>query len=140
MFLEISQKSLENACGRISFFNKVVGFPVNFAKFLRTPFIIIHIWWLLLTKQISNFILNILKIIIRLLLIFLNPSWHELQNFDRYLEVTPHECLICLENSKLGAVISSLLFRSRNLINNIWKLFCNWCTNCCEKFNQKSEG
>ena len=45
------------------FFNKVAGlrpatllkkvlwhrcFPVNFAKFLRTPFIIEHLWWLLL--------------------------------------------------------------------------------------------
>ena len=46
------------------FFNKVAGlrtatllkkrlwhrcFPVNFVKFLRTPFIIEHLWWLLLT-------------------------------------------------------------------------------------------
>ena len=45
------------------FFNKVAGlrpatllkkglwhrcFPVNFAKFLRTPFYIEHLWWLLL--------------------------------------------------------------------------------------------
>ena len=45
------------------FFNKVAGlrpskrekktlwhrcFPVNFAKFLRTPFIVEHLWWLLL--------------------------------------------------------------------------------------------
>ena len=45
------------------FFNKVAGlrpatllkkrlwhrcFPVNFAKFLRTPFFIEHLWWLLL--------------------------------------------------------------------------------------------
>ena len=51
--LKISQNSQENTCGRVSFFNKVAGlrpaillkkrlrhwcFPVNFAKFLRTPF------------------------------------------------------------------------------------------------------
>ena len=54
------------------FFNKVVGlrlatllkkrlwhrcFPVNFAKFLRTPFFIEHLWWLLLffrKTKVSN--------------------------------------------------------------------------------------
>ena len=31
------------------FFNKVAGLrPVNFAKFLRTPLYIEHLWWLLL--------------------------------------------------------------------------------------------
>ena len=50
------------------FFNKVAGltpatllkkrlwhrcFPVNFAKFLETPFIIEHLWWLLLYKLLS---------------------------------------------------------------------------------------
>ena len=52
MFLEISQNSQENTCARVSFFNKVAGpatllkhrlwqwcFPVNFAKFLWTPFL-----------------------------------------------------------------------------------------------------
>ena len=54
MFLEISQNSQENTCARVSFFNKVAGlrpatllkkrlwhrcFAVNFAKFLRTPFL-----------------------------------------------------------------------------------------------------
>ena len=54
MFLEISQKSQENTCARDSFFNKVTGlrpatllkkslwhrcFPVDFVKFLRTPFL-----------------------------------------------------------------------------------------------------
>ena len=62
MFLEIWQNSLENTCARV-FFNKVVGlrpatllkrrlwhscFPVNFVKFLGTPFIKEHLWWLLL--------------------------------------------------------------------------------------------
>ena len=53
VFLEISQDSQDNTCARVSFFAKVAGlrpatllkkrpwhscFPVNFAKFLRTPF------------------------------------------------------------------------------------------------------
>ena len=45
------------------FFNTAVGlrlawhrcFPVNFAKFLRTPFIIEHLWWLLLNKSKERF-------------------------------------------------------------------------------------
>ena len=31
------------------FFNKVAGLRRNFAKFLRTPFVTEHLWWLLLT-------------------------------------------------------------------------------------------
>ena len=51
MFLEISQNSQENTCVRVSFLIKLKApatllknrfwhrfFPVNFAKFLRTPF------------------------------------------------------------------------------------------------------
>ena len=63
VFLEISQNSPENVCARVSFLIKLQGlkpatllkkrlwhrcFPVNFAKFLRTPFLIEHLWWLLL--------------------------------------------------------------------------------------------
>ena len=51
VFLKISQNSPENTCARVYFFNKVVGlrlkkrcFPVNFAKFLRTHFLIEHLW------------------------------------------------------------------------------------------------
>ena len=36
MFLEISQNSQENTCARVSFLIKLQ----NFAKFLRTPFLI----------------------------------------------------------------------------------------------------
>ena len=59
VFLEILQNSQENTCGRVSFLNKVAGevfscefwcFPVNSAKFLRTPFLTEHLWWLLLYK------------------------------------------------------------------------------------------
>ena len=52
VFLEISQNSQENTCARVSIFNKVASSrPVNFAKFLRTPFIIEHFWWLLLNYR-----------------------------------------------------------------------------------------
>ena len=65
VFLEISQNSQENACSRVSFLIKLQAsglspttllkkrlwhrcFPVNFVKFLRTPFFTNHLWWLLL--------------------------------------------------------------------------------------------
>ena len=70
VFLEISQTLQENTCVNVSFFNKITWlrpatllkirlwhrcFPVNFAKFLRTPFITKHLWWLLLiTVNISD--------------------------------------------------------------------------------------
>ena len=59
VFLEILQNSQESTCVRVSFFNKIAGlradtllkkrpgtgvnFPVNFTKFLRTPFFIEHL-------------------------------------------------------------------------------------------------
>ena len=61
--LKISQNSKENTCAGVSFLIKLQAkacniiqkrdsdiscFPVNFAKFLRTPFFIGHLWWLLL--------------------------------------------------------------------------------------------
>ena len=53
VFLEISQNSQENTCARVSFLIKLLAsdhrcFPVNFVKFLRAPFFIEHLWWLLL--------------------------------------------------------------------------------------------
>ena len=42
VFLEISQNSQENTCARVSFLKKRLWqrcFPVNFVKFLRTPFL-----------------------------------------------------------------------------------------------------
>ena len=41
-------------------------FPVNFAKFLRTPFLTDHLWWMLLYKTIS-ILPNLSKIYERLL-------------------------------------------------------------------------
>ena len=55
VFLEISPNSQENTCTRVSFLKTLQAlglwhrcFPVNFAKFLRSPFFIEHLWWLLL--------------------------------------------------------------------------------------------
>ena len=60
-FIEISQNSQENICARVSFLTKWQAsglqlyfknglwhrcFPVNFAKFLRTPFLTEHLRWL----------------------------------------------------------------------------------------------
>ena len=68
VFLEISQNSQENTCAGDYFFNKVAGlrlatllkkrlwhkcFLMNFAKFLRTPFVTEHLWWLLLYGNLS---------------------------------------------------------------------------------------
>ena len=63
VFLEIPQNSQENTCARVSFLIKLLApppatllkkrlwhrcFPVNFGKFLRTPFFTEHLWWLFL--------------------------------------------------------------------------------------------
>ena len=69
VFLEFSQNSQEKHLCQ-SLFNKVAGllkrriehrcFPVNFAKFLRTPFFIEYLWWLLLLllKYIMHFFVD----------------------------------------------------------------------------------
>ena len=52
LFLEISQNLQENTCAKVSFLTKLQAgacFLVNFAKFLRTPFFVEHLRWLLLT-------------------------------------------------------------------------------------------
>ena len=79
VFLEISQNLQENTCARVSFFNEDAGlrpatlfkkrlwhrcFPVDFVKFLRTPFFIEHLWWLLLIMRFK------LKLISHTFLIF----------------------------------------------------------------------
>ena len=49
VFLEISQNPQEYTCLRVSrLWHRC--FPVNFVKFLRTPFLIEHLWWLLLSE------------------------------------------------------------------------------------------
>ena len=68
VFLDISQNLQENTCARVSFLIKLQAapatllkkglwhrcFPVNFAKFLRTPFFTEHLWWLLLLLLVKN--------------------------------------------------------------------------------------
>ena len=83
VFLKISRNSLENTCAIVSFLIKLHAakrhssrhvtllkkrlwdwcFPVNFAKFLRTPFFIEHLRWLLLWVEALHFVkdLYILK-------------------------------------------------------------------------------
>ena len=47
MFLEISQNSHENTFASRSF-------PMNFVKFLGTPFFTEHLWWLLLESSLED--------------------------------------------------------------------------------------
>ena len=42
VFLKISQNLQENTCARVSFLIKLQAFPINFVKFLRTPFLTEH--------------------------------------------------------------------------------------------------
>ena len=52
--LEISLNSQENTCARTTLLKKSLWyrcFPVNCAKFLRTPFFTEHLWWLLLLLE-----------------------------------------------------------------------------------------
>ena len=53
MFLEISQNPQKTPVPEVcNFIKKEIlaqCFPVNFVNFLRTPFIIEHLWWLLLS-------------------------------------------------------------------------------------------
>ena len=62
VFLEIPQNSQENACARVSLLKKRLWrrcFPVNFAKFLRAPFLQNTSGWLLLNlKTFYNFLLD----------------------------------------------------------------------------------
>ena len=57
VLLKMSQNTQESTCARVSFLIKLQPsglklwnrcFPVNFVKFLRTPFFIEHLRWLLL--------------------------------------------------------------------------------------------
>ena len=65
VLLKISQNSQENISARVSFLIKLQAsgdsFPVNFPKFLRTPFFTKHLRWLLLLLQDHRKISNTLK-------------------------------------------------------------------------------
>ena len=68
LFLEIWQNSQENTCDRIFFSIKLQALlkkilcrrciPVNFAKSLRTPFLIEHLRWLLLTLEFLKIVFS----------------------------------------------------------------------------------
>ena len=70
VFLEISQTSQENTCTRVYFLIKLQPatllknrvwhkcFSVNFAKFLRTPFLTKHLPWLLFSETQVNFCMD----------------------------------------------------------------------------------
>ena len=82
VFLEISKNSQKSNCASL-FFNKVADlrpatllkkrlwhrcFPVNFVKFLRTPFFIEHLWRLLsqfiyLRSRVKFIIFQLIKIV-----------------------------------------------------------------------------
>ena len=75
VFLEISQSSQEKTCARVSFQINFIKkrlwhrlFPVNFAKFIRTPFLTEHLRWQLL----NNHSLAILTLSILLSLIYID--------------------------------------------------------------------
>ena len=67
VFLEISQNSQENTCARVSILIKLQPatllkyrlwhrcFPVDFGKFLRTPFLQNTSWWVLLRLETWNY-------------------------------------------------------------------------------------
>ena len=60
VFLKISQNSMENTCARVFFFKYRLATLLKkrywhrFAKFLRTPFLKEHLWWLLLFYKTHN--------------------------------------------------------------------------------------
>ena len=84
VFSEISQNPQENTCARVSFLIKLQTsrpqvrlsrrcFPVNFEKFLRTPFFIEHLWWLLLSYCKVDNMFTVFKT---------NTSNHNFTNFS----------------------------------------------------------
>ena len=90
VFLEISQNSQENTCARVSFLIKLQAeparvqawgrsFPVNFAKFLREPFLTEYLQWLLLVR-FENILITSNKQHFRL--IILKLAWPFLFGFS----------------------------------------------------------
>ena len=117
VFLKLSQNSQESTCASL-FFNKVAGlrsetlalfFPVNFAKFLRTPFILEYLWWLFLSTIQISFTWDIIKHSGKQGFLFYQNwhnqgAWHLLRSVQQLLNA------ICV------AVVSSLSISYMNLI------------------------
>ena len=99
VFLKISQNSQENTCARVSFLIKsqTLGlrpatvlkkrlwyrcFPVNFAEFLRTPFSIEHLRWLILVKQDNSFLNFFVDNIFNVGILWVTNSSHILLHFQ----------------------------------------------------------
>ena len=128
MFLEIFQNSQENTCARVSLLNKVAGSmpatvlkkrlwyrcsPVNFTKFLRTPFLTEHLRWFLLDweKGITMNFLNQLSSVANLkqhkqyskltnvIDLFSETRWLILQNPIRLLSAAKPQPSNILQNS-----------------------------------------
>ena len=91
VFLEISQNSQENISARVTFFflgltpaallKKRIRhrcFPLNFVKFLRTPFLTEHLWWLLLLIHVISQVWSPTTIVWS----FPNKKWVILSHFS----------------------------------------------------------
>ena len=85
---------------QLLFFNKVVGmrpatllkkrlwhscFPVNFTKFLRTPFLTEHLWWLLLERACAM-LFRWLKFNLNLVRNF-KPKWFVILKRYQFMEI-----------------------------------------------------
>ena len=105
VFLEILQNSQEKTCARVSFLIRAAGlrhrcFPVNIVKFLRTPFLTEHLWWLLLLN---------LDIWICKYIPF--PAFHNMKQWD-----------IHLSPKRFFSVLSHSFLMYIALSSNFW-----WC-------------
>ena len=109
VFLEILENSQENTSVRVSFLIKLQTalatllkrrlwhrcFPVNFAKFLRAPFVTEHLWWLLLLISF-----NLLLVVSISMLILKKIGWAtsmQILNYCFALKIL----LICLNKCTL---------------------------------------
>ena len=107
-------------------------FPVNFVKFLRTPFFIAHLWWLLLylrdeTKTHAskkNFIISIKTFLVTMIKMITTSSTDVFKSLSPYLyncffKKTPQNCPFChyLEHlvTKISEILTSNAFESREL-------------------------
>ena len=108
MFLEISQNSWENTCAESLFFIKL-RFPVNFAKFLRTPFLTEHHWWLLLfIGSLHNETL----------------SWntHFMNSYENISRCILTLSVLFFQKRLFSFIIQNAYFRTTTLIQN-WNFF-----------------
>ena len=107
MFFEILQNLQENTGARVPF-NKVAGlrpamllkktlwhkyFPVNFAKFLRVPFYIERLWWLLLTYQEDYLGLSLLEQLTTYICMLMTFKGNN--KYTRPISIDVRSCLCC---------------------------------------------